>query len=80
MLIDISVVKNLPANAGDEASIPGLGRSPGGKDWQCTPVFLPEKKKKIPWTEKPGMLQGSKESDTTEQLNVHTQAWKSSGI
>ena len=41
---------------------------------------LKKKKKKIPWTEKPGMLQGSKESDTTEQLNVHTQAWKSSGI
>ena len=25
-----SVVKNLPANAGDVGSIPGLGRSPGG--------------------------------------------------
>ena len=24
------VVKNLPANAGDMDSIPGLGRSPGG--------------------------------------------------
>ena len=24
-----SVVKNLPANAGDECSIPGSGRSPG---------------------------------------------------
>ena len=24
-----SVVKNLPANAGDSSSIPGLGRSPG---------------------------------------------------
>ena len=24
-----SVVKNLPANAGDEGSIPGSGRSPG---------------------------------------------------
>ena len=24
------VVKNLPANAGDTGSIPGLGRSPGG--------------------------------------------------
>ena len=24
-----SVVKNLPANAGDVGSIPGLGRSPG---------------------------------------------------
>ena len=25
-----SAVKNLPVNAGDEGSIPGLGRSPGG--------------------------------------------------
>ena len=25
-----SMVKNLPANAGDVALIPGLGRSPGG--------------------------------------------------
>ena len=25
-----SVVKNLPANSGDEDSIPSLGRSPGG--------------------------------------------------
>ena len=25
-----SVVKNLPANAGDVGLIPGLGRSPGG--------------------------------------------------
>ena len=25
-----SVVKNLPANAGDMSSIPGSGRSPGG--------------------------------------------------
>ena len=27
---DGSVVKNLPANAGDEGLIPGLGISPGG--------------------------------------------------
>ena len=26
----VSVVKNLPANAGDVGSIRGLGRSPGG--------------------------------------------------
>ena len=26
----VAVVKNLPANAGDAGSIPGLGRSPGG--------------------------------------------------
>ena len=27
-----SVVKNLPANAGDVGSTPGLGRSPGGEN------------------------------------------------
>ena len=27
-----SVVKNLPANAGDRSSIPGTGRSPEGND------------------------------------------------
>ena len=27
-----SVVKNLPANAGDTGSIPGLERSPGGQN------------------------------------------------
>jgi len=26
----VIVVKNLPVNAGDMGSIPGLGRSPGG--------------------------------------------------
>ena len=39
-----SVVKNPPANAGDAGSIPGSGRSLGGrKKWQPTPVFLPGK-------------------------------------
>ena len=36
------MIKNLPANAGDTGSIPGLGRSPEGKG-QPTPVFLPGK-------------------------------------
>ena len=38
-----SVVKNLPANAGDASSVPGLGRSPGEgrRKWQPTPVFSP---------------------------------------
>ena len=38
------VVKNPPANVGDirdESSIPGRGRSPGGRAWQPTPVFFP---------------------------------------
>ena len=37
------MVKNLPANAGDVGSIPGLGRSPWRRKWQPTPVFLPGK-------------------------------------
>ena len=39
-------VKNLPANAGDARHtglIPGSGRSPRGKKWQPTPVYLLEK-------------------------------------
>ena len=38
------VVKNPLANAGDTGdalSIPRLGRCPGGRAWQPTPVFLP---------------------------------------
>ena len=39
-----SVIKNLPANAGDTGdvgSIPGSGRFPWRRKWQPTPVFLP---------------------------------------
>ena len=38
-----SAVKNLPANAGDAALIPGSGKIPWRKKWQPTPVFLPGK-------------------------------------
>ena len=47
------VVKNLPANAGDTGSIPGLGRSPGegnGNPYSSILVW------RIPWTEEPGGL------------------------
>ena len=51
-----SVVKNLPANAGDAGDvglIPGLGRSPGEEvaTHSSAPVW------RIPWTEEPGRLQ-----------------------
>ena len=62
------MVKNPTANAGDlgdMSSIPGLGRSPGGRAWQPTPVFLPGESHGqrslmaySPW--------GHRESDTTE--------------
>ena len=48
-----SVVKNLPANAGDVGSIPGSGKSPGvgnGNPLQCSCW-------EIPWTEELGRLQ-----------------------
>ena len=67
-----SVVKNLPANAGDTKGtgpIPGSGRSQGGRKWHPTPVFLAGKSHGqkcradySPW--------GCKESDTTELLGA----------
>ena len=35
------MVENLPANEGDAGSIPG--QIPWSRNWQPTPVFLPEK-------------------------------------
>ena len=48
----VSVVKNLPASAGDVALIPGSGRSSGegnGGPLQCSCLG-------IPWTEEPAGL------------------------
>ena len=65
------VVKNPPAKAGDAGSIPGSGRSPGGRTWQPTPVFLPEKfhgqKSLVNYS-----LWGCKKSDTTEHTHAYT--------
>ena len=61
------VVMNLPANAGDAGSIPGLGR------WEmATHSRAPAWK--VPWRRKePGGLQSwsLKESDTTKCLSAH---------
>ena len=48
-----SVVKNLPANAGDLGLIPGSGRSPGKGNGNPLQYSCPG----IPWTEEPGGLQ-----------------------
>ena len=55
-------------NAGDAGSIPGLGRSPGRREWQPNPVLLPGKSYGLrslvgysPW--------GCKELDMAEQLH-----------
>ena len=47
------MVKNPPANAGNEGSVPGSGRFPWRRKWQPTPVFLPGKSYEI---EEPGGL------------------------
>ena len=62
-----SVVKNLPANAGDTrevSSVPGLGISPEEEMTTHSSILARE----IPWTEEPGRLyspQGRKELDMT---------------
>ena len=63
MTANATVVKNLPADAGDTGSIPGLGRAPGEKNGNPFQYLAWE----IPWTEEPGGLQfmGSQELDMT---------------
>ena len=41
----LSVVKNLPANAGDPGFNPWIGKILWRRKWQPTPVFLPGKSK-----------------------------------
>ena len=60
------MVKNLLVNAETTGGlILGLGRSPGGGNWQATPGFLPGESS---WTEELGGLQsmGSKRAGQTE--------------
>ena len=57
-----SVVKNLPANAGDASSIPVSGRSPAEGNGNPLHILARE----IPWTEEPDGLQstGSQKNQT----------------
>ena len=48
------MVKNMPANAGDAGSIPGLRRSPGEGDGNHSSILA---WRILPWTEEPGGLQ-----------------------
>ena len=59
-----SVVKNLPADAGDTDLIPGSGRSPGGGNGNLLQYPCLENCQRSPWS--------SKKLDTTEQLSVYT--------
>ena len=73
-----SVEKNLPANAGDVGSSPGLEGSPGEGNGKPTPVFLPGK-----FHEQRSLAgyspRGPKESDTTERLSTHAQSHPACG-
>ena len=65
-----TVVKNLPASAGDTGSIPGLGRSPGegnGNPFQYSCLENPMERGA--WQ---AIVQGVTNLDTTEQLSMHT--------
>ena len=62
----VLVVKNPPINAGDEGSIPGSGRSPGGEhgkplQYSCLEMDSHGKMDShgrcLPWTEEPDGLQ-----------------------
>ena len=62
-----SAVKNLPANAGDPGSIPGLGGSPGEGNGNLQHSRLEHPMDKgVWWATGHGVM---KESNTTQQLN-----------
>ena len=63
-----SVVKNLPANAGDAGLIPVSGRSPGVGNSNPLHIIA----WKISWTEKPGGLQSMGLQNNQIQLNDKT--------
>ena len=68
-----SVVKNLPANSGNEGdrvSIPGSGRSPGLENGKLLRYSCLENV--MGWGTWWAPVQGVAELDTTEQLSVHT--------
>ena len=63
-----SVVKNLPANAGDSGLFPGSGRSPGGRNGNPLQYFCLENP--MDREARQALVHGiAKESDTTEQLH-----------
>ena len=63
--LDSSLVKNLPADAGEVGSIPELRKIPWRRKWQLTPVFLPGK---FPSTKEPGGLQSTESQRVRPQV------------
>ena len=66
----VLVVKNLPANAGDERRglIPGLGRSPGEGNGNHSSILA----WRTSWTEEPGGLQSMGSQRDTTEVTEHT--------
>jgi len=71
--------KESACNVEDPGSIPGLGKILWRRNWQPTPVFLPEKfhgQRSLvgysPW--------GCKESDTTERITLSLSHFLTSGF
>ena len=60
-----SMVKNLPANAGDMESIPGSGKSLGEGNGNLSSILAWE----IPWTEEPGGLQSMESQKNKIELS-----------
>ena len=76
-----TVVKNLPANAGDTADsdlIPGSGRSPGGGNGNTLQYSCLKKSHGQRSLEGYGPW-GHKESDTTEPVSTHVSPGTSQG-
>ena len=69
----VSVVKNLPANAGDEGSIPWLGREIIIMEWVALEKEMATYSIilawKIPWMEEPGELQSMGLESQTQPNN-----------
>ena len=71
-----SVVKNLPANAGDAVLIAGSGRSPGGRSGNPLQYCLGNPMDRGAWWV---TVHGvTNESDMTDQLSKHLQAFSGS--
>ena len=65
-----AVVKNSPANAGNQSSIPGSGRSPGeGNGYPLQYACLENLMDRGDWQDRPW---GHKESDMTEHAMLQT--------
>ena len=76
--MDGSLVKSLPANAGNRSSVPGSGKSLEKEMATHSSILAWE----IPWTEDPGGLQsvGLQESDMTWQLNSNKSGQRLKGF